>query len=78
MQTKTKKLTNKYYSIMTQKNFKRILWVALGALYFPIYLLSWVLHKIARILLAIAYFGLLDKTKGVNILKYLLNYGGRV
>lgn len=64
---------------MTQKNFKHILWVALGALYFPIYLLSWVLHKIARILLAIAYFGLLDKTKGVNILKYLFTrYGGRV
>lgn len=36
---------------------KTILWVSIGALYFPIYLIMWLLRIIARILLAIAYFG---------------------
>lgn len=44
-------------------------------IYFPVYCAAWLLHKIARLLLAISYFGLLDWLKGADIIKYLfVNY----
>lgn len=56
-----------------------IIWVVtwiLRIIYFPVYCLAWLLHKVARLLLAIAYFGLLDWKKGVDIIKSLFtNYG---
>ena len=47
-----------------QKIFK-----ALSITYWPIYILSFILLKIARLLLAISYFGLLVPRKGKDILK---------
>lgn len=50
-------------------------WI-LGAIYFPVYCLAWLLHKVSRLLLAISYFGLLDWRKGVDIIKSIFtNYG---
>lgn len=36
------------------KKVLKFLWRYIGVLYFPIYLLAWILHKIARLTLAIS------------------------
>lgn len=66
----------KVETIMVKKVLK-FLWRYVGVLYFPIYLLAWVLHKIARLMLAIAYFGLLSKQAGKDIIKSLFKWHGR-
>lgn len=66
----------KVETIMVKKVLK-FLWRRVGILYFPIYLLVWVLHKIARLTLAIAYFGLLNKQAGKDIIKSLFKWHGR-
>ena len=63
--------------IMEMKKVLKFLWRCVGVLYFPIYLLAWVLHKIARLMLAIAYFGLLNKQVGKDIIKSLFKWHGR-
>ena len=45
------------------------LWTLVGIIYFPIFLLAWLLKIVARFLLAIAYFGMLKKQMGKMILK---------
>lgn len=60
-----------------EKGVLKFLWRYVGVLYFPIYLLAWVLHKIARLVLAIAYFGLLNKQAGKDIIKSLFKWHGR-
>ena len=69
------KTTIKY--IRKMKKVLKFLWRYVGVLYFPIYLLAWVLHKIARLVLAIAYFGLLNKQAGKDIIKSLFKWHGR-
>lgn len=60
------------------KKVLKFLWRCVGVLYFPIYLLAWVLHKMARLMLAIAYFGLLNnKQAGKDIIKSLFKWHGR-
>lgn len=59
------------------KKVLKFLWRCVDVLYFPIYLLAWVLHKIARLMLAIAYFGLLNKQAGKDIIKSLFKWHGR-
>lgn len=63
--------------IRKMKKVLKFLWRRVGILYFPIYLLAWVLHKIARLTLAIAYFGLLNKQAGKDIIKSLFKWHGR-
>lgn len=55
-----------------------ILWGALGVIYAPVYALSWVLHKLARLLLAIAYVGLLEGRMARDIIKYMFRPHGRI
>lgn len=45
------------------------LWTVVGILYFPIFFLAWLLKCVARILLAIAYFGTLNKSMGKMVFK---------
>lgn len=45
------------------------LWTIVGILWLPIYLAAWILRIVARFLLAISYFGLLDILMGVNVIK---------
>ena len=45
------------------------LWTLVGIIYFPVFLLAWLLKIVARFLLAIAYFGMLKKQMGKMILK---------
>ena len=46
-----------------------IMWAIAGALYSPIFVLAWLLKPIARVLLAISYFGMLDGKMGKAVLK---------
>lgn len=59
------------------KKVLKFLWRAVGVLYFPIYLLAWVLHKTARLLLAISYFGMMEPQYGKDIIKSLFAWHGR-
>lgn len=54
---------------------KKALWFVASIIYFPIYVFAWLLHKVARILLAVSYFGLLLKRQGMDILKNLFKHG---
>lgn len=58
-----------------KNKIKKIVWKYVGIIYFPVYLLAWTLHKIARILLGISYYGMLNKKMGRDIFKYLFTYG---
>lgn len=52
------------------KKIFKFLWKYIGWLYFPIYILFWVLHKVARLILAISYFGMLEKSMAKDIVKW--------
>ncbi len=53
------------------KKVLKFLWEFFGVLYFPIYVLAWALHKIARLTLAISYFGMLEPRIGKDVIKSL-------
>lgn len=59
------------------KKVLKIIWRILGVIYAPVYIASWLLHKVARLVLAISYFGMLEKRIGKDIIKYLFIYNGR-
>lgn len=59
------------------KKVLKIIWRILGVIYAPVYIASWLLHKVARLVLAISYFGMLEKQIGKDIIKYLFIYNGR-
>lgn len=52
-------------------------WSILGIAYVPIYILFWLFHKVARLLLAISYFGMFEKQVGKDIISNLFNWHGR-
>jgi hypothetical protein len=52
---------------------KRILEV----IYFPIYVIFWLLHKIARFILAISYFGMLEGRIAKDIINSLFRIHGK-
>ena len=58
------------------KKFK-VIWGIIGIIYFPVYIISWLLHKITRLVLAISYFGMLEKQVGKDILSNLFSWHGR-
>lgn len=61
-----------------KKIFKlKILWKMLGIIYFPIYIACWLLREIARFILAISYFGLLEVRMAKDIFKSLFKWHGR-
>ena len=59
------------------KTINKFIWQALGILYFPIYTIFWALHKIARLILALSYFGMLEKQIGKDIVKSLFSWHGK-
>lgn len=59
------------------KKVIKFIWLLLGVLYFPVYLAFWLFHKIARLLLAISYFGMFEKQIGKDVLLSLFNWHGR-
>lgn len=56
------------------KYMGKLLWSLLGIIYYPIYVLCWILHIVARFMLAISYFGLLDRQRAKNVFKSLFRY----
>lgn len=55
----------------------KVIWGMLGIIYFPVYTSSWLLHKIARLILAISYFGMLEMQVGKDIVSNLFSWHGR-
>ena len=53
------------------KTFKETVWVILGIIYYPIYAIAWLLHKVARLLLAIAYFFMFQGHLAKDIITHL-------
>lgn len=54
--------------------YKLIIWTIIGLIYLPIYISAWLLRIVARILLAIAYFGTLNGRMGVAVLKSIFSF----
>lgn len=54
--------------------YKLIIWTIIGLIYLPVYISAWLLRFVARILLAIAYFGTLNGRMGVAILKSIFSF----
>lgn len=54
--------------------YKLIIWTLVGLIYLPIYISAWLLRIVARILLAIAYFGTLNGRMGVAVLKSIFSF----
>lgn len=59
------------------KKIFKTLWYYARILYFPAFIAFWLLHKIARLLLAISYFGMLEKNVGKDIIRYLFVWHGK-
>lgn len=59
------------------KKALKIIWATLGVVYVPVYVASWLLHKVARLLLAISYLGMLEKQISKDIISNLFNWYGR-
>ena len=53
------------------KKIFKVVWTVLGVLYFPIYAVAWLAHKIARLILAICYFLMFNKRIAADIIKNL-------
>lgn len=54
--------------------YKLIIWTLVGLIYLPVYISAWLLRIVARILLAIAYFGTLNGRMGVAVLKSIFSF----
>lgn len=54
--------------------YKLIIWTIVGLIYLPVYISAWLLRIVARILLAIAYFGTLNGRMGVAVLKSIFSF----
>ena len=44
-----------------------ITWALAGIIYAPVFIAAWLLHIVARLLLSIAYFGLLNPKMGRDV-----------
>lgn len=47
------------------------MWTAVKVIYFPVYFTAYVLHKAARLLLALSYFLMFDFRMGWDVVKGL-------
>lgn len=54
--------------------YKLIIWTLIGLIYLPVYISAWLLRIVARILLAVAYFGTLNGRMGVAVLKSIFSF----
>lgn len=54
--------------------YKLIIWTIIGLIYLPVYISAWLLRIVARILLAIAYFGTINGRMGVAVLKSIFSF----
>ena len=54
--------------------YKLIIWTLIGLIYLPVYISARLLRIVARIILAIAYFGTLNGRMGVAVLKSIFSF----
>ena len=51
-----------------------VVWTLVGLIYSPIFIASWLLHIISRLLLSISYFGMLNGQRGRDVFKSLFRF----
>ena len=51
-----------------------ITWTIVGLIYAPVFIAAWVLHIVARVLLAFSYIGMLNGQRGKDILKSIFMF----
>lgn len=51
-----------------------LVWTLAGLCYAPVFIAAWVLHIVARLLLSIAYFGMLNGQQGKDVFKSLFRF----
>lgn len=51
-----------------------ILWAILGIIYSPVFIAAWLLRIVARFLLSISYFGMLQGKIGKEVFKSLFKF----
>lgn len=49
-------------------------WTIVGVIYFPVFFAAWLLHIVARLILAISYLGLLNSQRAKDIFKSLFKF----
>ena len=59
---------------ITKASATVILWTLVGLLWAPIFIASWLLRIIARFLLSISYFGMLNGKMGRGVFKSLFTW----
>ena len=51
-----------------------ITWAIAGLVYAPVFIAAWLLHIVARLLLSISYFGLLNASMGRDVFKSVFRW----
>lgn len=51
-----------------------VVWTIVGLIYSPIFIAAWLLHIVARFLLSISYFGMLNDRRGKDVFKSLFRF----
>ena len=51
-----------------------ITWTLLGLMYLPIFISAWLLHVVARLLLSISYFGMLNRQRGKDVFMSIFRF----
>lgn len=59
---------------ITKASATIMLWTLVGLLWAPIFIASWLLRIVARFLLSISYFGMLNGKMGCGVFKSLFTW----
>ena len=59
---------------ITKASATVILWTLVGLLWEPVFIASWLLRIVARFLLSISYFGMLNGKMGSDVFKSLFTW----
>lgn len=51
-----------------------ITWALVGLVYLPVFIAAWLLHIVARLLLSISYFGMLNARMGRDVFKSIFRW----
>lgn len=51
-----------------------ITWALVGLIYLPVFIAAWLLHIVARLLLSISYFGMLNASMGYDVFKSIFRW----
>lgn len=51
-----------------------ITWALVGLAYLPVFIAAWLLHIVARFLLSISYFGMLNASMGKDVFKSIFRW----